>query len=769
MQEFKVGRNKPFTHTSFDGGSYCIPQTHIQHFMALYKDALKSGASLSITEAHQSVSPILIDFDFKQGEHKERLYDMEKHIKPILDALGIIIRDYVENPDYVLYLLEKPSPRQDPSKAGCYKDGFHIQYPDIVTCPEIQYAIRQRFLDEHSDKLCIPGVLNNPHSIYDEAVIERNNWLMYGSKKPNEQFPWKATFGKEYTDSNINLVDRLSIRYKHECIYSTKGSQTKKSLSSTKSCISFVNSSSVTPSGATLSSTEDYTELALKLVDILSPQRAEEYDSWIKTGFCLHNINERELLQSWVEFSKHSIKFRISECEKKWRAMTDRGLTICSLRSWAKEDDIEAYNAIMQKYNASMQIDVMDNDDKQTLINNITDKDMGMSDLVYRLFKDTIKYVNTDVYYLFDEKQTIWIEYKENHLYSTIMSRVSAVLKQLSHAVSEDVPKEGDNQEEEQKRLNKLKTMINAMENRVKTSAGMGSIMKTAAVHFRSPNFHNELDCFPYLLGVKNGVVDLRTGELRDRQPQDMIFNICNVYYNPNASTALIESILTSAMAEDHEMVSFIQKLLGYSITGEVKEEIFVIMTGSGRNCKSLISQVLQLIMNRMYVEMNTGVLIENKNVANMDAEKAKIRGARLAVFNELSPGDRLRMDTVKLFSGGDTIPAAAKLKDRIEIIPRQQCILNTNYMPIIYEVDIAIIKRLICIHFPVKFTDLEPGEKPTLYKRQRDNDLKDKVKADLDGVFNWLVRGSVKWYASQDLKKSAPKKVKDFGRSYVE
>jgi len=89
--------------------------------------------------------------------------------------------------------------------------------------------------------------------------------------------------------------------------------------------------------------------------------------------------------------------------------------------------------------------------------------------------------------------------------------------------------------------------------------------------------------------------------------------------------------------------------------------------------------------------------------------------------------------------------------------------------MPIISEVDIAIIERLICIHFPVTFTDLEPGEKPTLYKRQRDNDLKDKLRADLPGVFNWLVQGSVKWYASQDLKKNAPKKVKDFGRSYLE
>lgn len=773
MCEFRVGKNHPITHTMLEGGSFCIHPEDMDQFMKLYDAALESGAPLSITEAHQSISPIVLDFDLKQGDNPERLYDLEEHIKPIINALGLVIADYIQKPKFTYFFLEKPSPRPDPSKPGCFKDGFHIHFPYIVTCPEIQHAIRKDFLDNHVHLLDIPGVTNPPNDIYDEAVIQRNNWLMYGSKKPNEEFPW--TVSRMYTDDkeafdnnaeNKKLHSLLSIRHNvgPECVYTVKGTHTKKSLSSAKQ-----HSKSPTHTShsfVTTSSKEDHTDLATKLTDALSPRRAEDYDPWMKLGWCLHNINEKKLLPVWIKFSQQSTKFREGECEKKWADMTDRGLTIYSLRSWVKEDNPPGYRDIMQSYKTSAHIDIMDNDEKYTLLENVRNKDLGMSELVYKLFKDTIKYVHKDVYYMFNEHETMWMSCTEKELYYIIMSKLTNILNELYAVVSEEVPNES---ETEVKRNELQKKMIMAMADKVKTSQGIASIMKTASVHFKNRNFHNELDCFPYLLGVKNGVVDLRTGELRPRQPQDMILNICDVEYDPDAPTDLIESVLTSAMAEDTEMVSFLQKLLGYAITGETKEEIFIIMTGTGRNCKSLISHVLQLIMKSMCVEMNTGVIIENKNVANMDAERCKIQGRRIIVFNELSSGDRMRMDTVKLFSGGDIIPATAKYEAPIEIIPRQQCILNTNCLPVISDVDIAIIERLICIHFPVTFTELEPGEKPTLYKRQRDNDLKDKLKNDLEGVFNWLVKGAVRWYANPNIKKNAPKKVKEFGRGYLE
>jgi len=110
------------------------------------------------------------------------------------------------------------------------------------------------------------------------------------------------------------------------------------------------------------------------------------------------------------------------------------------------------------------------------------------------------------------------------------------------------------------------------------------------AIHmFRDDNFIHLLDSKPHLLGVKNGVVDLRTGELRARLPEDMIFTVIDVTFDPEASDALIRSTVLSAMADDVEMATYIQKLLGYGCTGEVCEEIFPVFTGSGRNCKGVL------------------------------------------------------------------------------------------------------------------------------------------------------------------------------------
>jgi putative DNA primase/helicase len=279
--------------------------------------------------------------------------------------------------------------------------------------------------------------------------------------------------------------------------------------------------------------------------------------------------------------------------------------------------------------------------------------------------------------------------------------------------------------------------MINVMENKVKTTGGMGNIMKTAEVHFLSPNFHNQLDCFPYLLGVRNGVVDLRNGTLRSRLPQDMIYHVCDVEYDPGAPTDLIESVVKSLMADDLEMVDYIQKLLGYAISGEKKEDIFVILTGTGENDgKSILTEMLRLILGSMYVKKT-------------NSKNANVKSNRVVEYKELSKSGKIRFDVVIKATDNDGIP-----------------IMNANLKPNLSNAGISITERIVCIPFPVKFIELEPGEKPSLYKRQRNTDVMAMLRADLAGVFNWLVQGSVRWYATQDLRRSMPIKVRNSSAS---
>ena len=89
-------------------------------------------------------------------------------------------------------------------------------------------------------------------------------------------------------------------------------------------------------------------EIVRKLINILSPTRSESYESWIRIGWCLRNIDNR-LLDEWIDFSQQSDKYQIGECEKHWNKMKKGGLTIGSLHMWAKNDNVEEYGKIINE------------------------------------------------------------------------------------------------------------------------------------------------------------------------------------------------------------------------------------------------------------------------------------------------------------------------------------------------------------------------------------------------------------------------------------
>jgi phage/plasmid-associated DNA primase len=123
----------------------------------------------------------------------------------------------------------------------------------------------------------------------------------------------------------------------------------------------------------------------------------------------------------------------------------------------------------------------------------------------------------------------------------------------------------------------------------------------------------------------------------------------------------------------------------------------------------------------------------------------------------------------VQLLSGGDGIPAKPLYRDPLTIQPRHLCILTTSHMPELNEVVTAMVERFQVVPFPVTFVDLAEGEAPTAVRRQRDNSLKQRFLADQQGLLRWLVAGAVAWYATRDLKRNAPEKVKEFGRRYFQ
>eukprot|EP00798_Chlamydomonas_sp_ICE-L_P009332 gene9332-biopygen9237 len=180
--------------TISDGGP------HSNAFRKAYVHALRDeGRPMSIVEAHTDTSPVIVDLDMRQTT-PERIYT-QKHIENFMDALVAATKYFVDQNHMDVVILEKPTPRLDKKHAGMYKDGLHVFMPNVITHPEIQLAIREHFVNdvtEHmafASTICIPGLAEmDPGKIYDESVIKRGGrWFLYGSKKPDEAYPWKVT------------------------------------------------------------------------------------------------------------------------------------------------------------------------------------------------------------------------------------------------------------------------------------------------------------------------------------------------------------------------------------------------------------------------------------------------------------------------------------------------------------------------------------------------------------------------------------------------
>lgn len=510
--------------------------------------------------------------------------------------------------------------------------------------------------------------------------------------------------------------------------------------------------------GELLGRTKDPVE---RLLLLLSKTRWEDRTMWRDIATALKNEYGGMYQAVWDKLSRMSSKYNAKDAAATWESVARSDYAgprvgMGTLHKWAREDDPLGY----AEYRASVVPPVvLDNWDKE---------DYGLAVVARHLLNDRIKRtgVKTQAIYYFDEGNCRWRAGTEASLHQMIILALEEVLRDVDAYLSAKARAESD--DAQRSVWDNKKRVVSERLRYIRKHGGICNVTAEALPLFQDDTFEQRLDSKAHLLGVKNGVVDLRTGELRERNPEDMVFTVLDVAYDPGASTADMEEMVLSCMAGDAAMAAFLQKLWGYGITGETCEEVFVVFTGSGRNGKGGLTQTVSKVMGNFFKAMNSGLICE-RQVSNVDAERGKLLGARLAVFDELRAGEKLKTHEVQLLSGGDGIPARPLYKDPVTITPRHLCILSTNHLPELTEVIPAIVLRLLIVHFPVTFTDLLEGEAPTAERRQADHGLKRRLESNQAGVLRWLVQGAMAWYAQPGMRRHAPAKVLEFSRQYFE
>lgn len=259
----------------------------------------------------------------------------------------------------------------------------------------------------------------------------------------------------------------------------------------------------------------------------------------------------------------------------------------------------------------------------------------------------------------------------------------------------------------------------------------------------------DEWDREPYLIGLSNGIIDLRTGEHRPGHPDDYIKTVAPTEWKGiDESCPTWERFLSEVFDDDAELIAYIQRLLGYGLIGEAILHIIIILWGAGRNGKGTLLETLKAILGDYTYKAESELLLEQRQAKSSGSPNSGIlalRGKRFVYCSETDEGRRLNTSRVKELVGGDTLNARAVYGRRhVEFKPSHLLFLMTNSKPSAPASDYALWQRINLIPFNMSFVD-EPKAKN---ERIADHDLPKKLKAEASGILAWLVRGCLAFQA---------------------
>ncbi len=243
-----------------------------------------------------------------------------------------------------------------------------------------------------------------------------------------------------------------------------------------------------------------------------------------------------------------------------------------------------------------------------------------------------------------------------------------------------------------------------------------------------------DLDRDLWLLNVANGTLDLRTGCLREHRQDDLITKLAPVPFEREAPCPTWERFLAHIFDGNDDLISFIQWGVGYSLTGDTREQCLFIEYGTGSNGKSTKLRILTDLLGDYAQWTPTETLLLKRSGA-VTNDLARLRGARFVAAAEAESGRRLAEALVKMITGGDRIVARFLFGEFFEFLPTFKVWLAVNHRPVVRETTLALWRRIRLIPFTVTIPD-----------EQQDKTMTDRLRAELPGILAWAVRGCLAW-----------------------
>ena len=424
--------------------------------------------------------------------------------------------------------------------------------------------------------------------------------------------------------------------------------------------------------------------------DALNYIDADEYDDWINIWMALKYAfgdDGWDIASTWA---KTSAKYDKRTAHRKWNSLKPNGtITVGTIYHQARKEGWKPVEEMT---------------------------DLGNVNRLVTLYGEDLRYIRRIKAWL-NWDGTRFVENDSLNVLSASKLTVESILGELSKIPVED-------------RERTFKWAMNSQ-----SSMRIKAMMELASSDRRLAIFPEQLDSDPYLLGVRNGVVDLRNGELLQAIRDQLITKQASVSYVLGAECPGWLEFLDEIMLGDMEMVSYLQRVMGYCLTGDISEQCMFVEWGNGNNGKSVMNDVVMNILGDYGRTVPPETFLVSSGSDRVPNDLAGLKGVRFVMCSEPEDSRALKEGLVKSATGGDKIPARFLFKEWFEFYPQFKLALVTNHKPRIKGDDVGIWRRIRLIGFEYSV----PAEK-------RDKHLVKALLEERDGIFQWLLEGCLTW-----------------------
>jgi len=359
--------------------------------------------------------------------------------------------------------------------------------------------------------------------------------------------------------------------------------------------------------------------------------------------------------------------------------------------------------------------------------------------------------------FIFNKSLGMWMKWAGHHWELDVMDDSLANVEVVARIYQEEARRlsgersglNDDDHKTEKDRLSKLIKELNKRANLLRSNRRRRNALEFA--HSSEDGLAtrgDDTDRKPWLFPCANGVINLKTGELEPGKQKDMLLKASPVAWEGiDAPCPTWEKTLMEIFSDREQLVECFQRICGYAMVGEIVQSVFVVMTGKGRNGKSLIVETINKLMGPMAGAIRSEMLLDQWRTPSSSGPSPDImglQGLRMAFGSETDDGCKISPSRVKWLTGKDTIRGRNPHdKFEQEFLPSHLLFLLTNHKPHAPAEDFAFWERMLLIPFDLSFVDREPTAPD---ERRADPLLGNKLEEELPGILVWMVKGCLIW-----------------------